>query len=108
MAPTPAGRSGTRPTTWFFETFLLAAHLPGYTPADSRWLPVQFLLRTPSAAASPSERGLLSRPVIAEVNRMAPAGGIAAWKALLEAGFGKGIGPRGRTPAGAVETGAAA
>ena len=55
-------------TTWFFERFVLAPHEPGYAPHDAAF---EFLFnsyydavgaRTPRA-----ERGLLSRPTLAEV-----------------------------------------
>ena len=55
-------------TTWFFETFLLAPHLPAFAPLDTRY---GYLFnsyyeaigeRQPRAA-----RGLLSRPTVEEV-----------------------------------------
>jgi len=50
-------------TTWFFETFLLRPHLPGYTPADSRWGYLFNSYYDAIGARHPRpERGLLSRP----------------------------------------------
>ncbi len=55
-------------TTWFFETFLLVPHLPGYEPADSRW---GFLFNsyydTIGARLPRPERCLLTRPPMAAV-----------------------------------------
>lgn len=55
-------------TTWFFETFLLRDHVPGYRLFDPRW---PFLFNSYYEAegermARP-ERGLLTRPALAEV-----------------------------------------
>ena len=54
-------------TTWFFEQFLLSS-LPGYEPADSRWA---FLFNSYYEAVGERhprpQRGLLTRPAIAEV-----------------------------------------
>lgn len=55
-------------TTWFFETFLLRDHVPGYRLFDERW---PFLFNSYYEAegerlARP-ERGLLTRPTVAEV-----------------------------------------
>ena len=66
-------------TTWFFETFLLRPHLPGYTPADSRWGYLFNSYYDAIGARHPRpERGLLSRPVIAEV---------IAWRRRVDAGL---------------------
>ena len=45
--------------TWFFETFILSKHLPGYqTFDDSFQLLLQLLLREPrTTAAAPQTRG---------------------------------------------------
>lgn len=55
-------------TTWFFETFLLGEHLPGYTPVDPAY---GFLFNSYYEAVGPRharpERGLLSRPGVAEI-----------------------------------------
>jgi ergothioneine biosynthesis protein EgtB len=55
-------------TTWFFETFLLRDHLSGYRLFDDRW---PFLFNSYYEAEGPrharAERGMLSRPSLAEV-----------------------------------------
>jgi ergothioneine biosynthesis protein EgtB len=55
-------------TTWFFETFLLVPHLPGYRVFDQRF---GFLFNSYYEAAGPRHarprRGLLSRPAAHEV-----------------------------------------
>lgn len=55
-------------TSWFFETFLLARHLPGYRPFHPRF---GFLFNSYYDAVGPRlarpERGLLSRPSLEEV-----------------------------------------
>ncbi|QNI75151.1 ergothioneine biosynthesis protein EgtB [Synechococcus sp. MVIR-18-1] len=55
-------------TTWFFETFVLIPHCPGYEGADPRWT---YLFNSYYDAVGPRQprpqRGLLSRPSIAEV-----------------------------------------
>ena len=57
-------------TTWFFETFLLSAALPGYRP---RFPQYNFLFNsyynTIGERIARDRRGLLSRPTIAEVRR---------------------------------------
>jgi len=54
--------------TWFFETFLLKPHLPGYTIFDERF---PFLFNSYYVAAGPRharpKRGLITRPNAAEV-----------------------------------------
>ncbi len=66
-------------TTWFFETFLLQPHLPGYEPADSRW---GFLFNSYYDAIGERhprpQRGLLSRPPMREV---------MAWRRRVDAGL---------------------
>ena len=56
-------------TTWFFETFVLKPHCPGYQPADPRW---GYLFNSYYEAVGPRQprpqRGLLSRPPMAEVS----------------------------------------
>lgn len=57
-------------TTWFFETLVLMAHLPGYTP----YSPVfSYLYNSYYEALGPRharpERGLLSRPALDEVRQ---------------------------------------
>ena len=55
-------------TTWFFETFLLGPHLPGYEQVDPCYA---FLFNSYYEAVGPRharpERGLLSRPGVAEI-----------------------------------------
>ena len=55
-------------TTWFFETFVLIPHCPGYEGIDPRW---NYLFNSYYDAVGPRQprpqRGLLSRPPIAEV-----------------------------------------
>lgn len=55
-------------TTWFFETFVLAPHLPGYTAFHPQYA---FLFNSYYIQAGPrfvrAERGLLTRPPLADV-----------------------------------------
>ena len=55
-------------TTWFFETFVLAPHRPGFHPYQEAW---GVLFNSYYVAAGPRhprpERGLLSRPTVREV-----------------------------------------
>jgi ergothioneine biosynthesis protein EgtB len=57
-------------TSWFFETFLLQPLLPGYRPFDAAYA---YLFNSYYEAVGPRhprpERGLLSRPGIAEIAR---------------------------------------
>jgi formylglycine-generating enzyme required for sulfatase activity len=57
-------------TTWFFEQFVLAPHVPSYRPYDSRFA---LLFNSYYVAAGPRharpKRGLLTRPDAAEVTR---------------------------------------
>ena len=54
--------------TWFFETFLLKPHLPGYEPIDPRY---EYLFNsyynTVGEQYDRPSRGLLSRPTVADV-----------------------------------------
>src|SRR5262245_62028425 len=54
--------------SWFFETFLLAPHLPGYAPLNPAY---RFLFNSYYNAVGPqftrAARGPLSRPTVAEV-----------------------------------------
>lgn len=63
-------------TTWFFETFLLAPHRPGFRPYRPAWGP---LFNSYYVAAGPRhprpERGMLTRPTVAEVH---------AWRAAVD------------------------
>jgi len=55
-------------TTWFFETLLLQAHLPGYRPVDARWAALFNSYYESLGPRHPRpQRGLLSRPSLAEV-----------------------------------------
>ena len=55
-------------TTWFFETFVLGPNQPGYRPFDDRYA---FLFNSYYEAVGPrhlrSDRGLVTRPGIAEI-----------------------------------------
>ena len=57
-------------TTWFFETFVLRDHVPGYTPSDERFA---FLFNSYYEAEGPRHarprRGMLSRPSLDEIRR---------------------------------------
>lgn len=62
-------------TTWFWETFLLREHAPGYALHDARW-PFLFnsYYEAEGARISRAARGMLSRPTLAEV---------LAWRAVV-------------------------
>lgn len=64
-------------TTWFFEALLLMRHATGYQPFDRRW---HYLFNSYYEALGPRhprpQRGLLSRPALAEVH---------AWRAHVDA-----------------------
>jgi ergothioneine biosynthesis protein EgtB len=66
-------------TAWFFETFLLEPHLEGWEPADRRW---GYLFNSYYDAVGPRhprpQRGLLSRPPIAQV---------LEWRHRIDAGL---------------------
>ena len=55
-------------TSWFFETFVLAPHLPSYTPLEPRYA---FLFNSYYVQAGErhcrAQRGLVTRPTVAEV-----------------------------------------
>ena len=55
-------------TTWFFETFVLRDHVPGYRPFDERfhYLFNSYYEGEGERHARP-KRGMLSRPSLAEV-----------------------------------------
>lgn len=55
-------------TTWFWETFLLREHAPGYALHDARW-PFLFnsYYEAEGARISRAARGMLSRPTLGEV-----------------------------------------
>ena len=55
-------------TTWFFETFILRDHVPGYRPYDERWAYLfNSYYEAEGARLARPQRGLLTRPSIAEV-----------------------------------------
>jgi ergothioneine biosynthesis protein EgtB len=64
-------------TTWFWETFLLREHAPGYALHDARW-PFLFnsYYEAEGARIARDARGMLSRPTLAEV---------LAWRAAVTA-----------------------
>ena len=55
-------------TNWFFETFLLRDHLPGYALHDDRW-PFVFnsYYEAEGARIGRFSRGMLSRPTVAQI-----------------------------------------
>ena len=64
-------------TTWFFETFLLRDHVPGYRPHDERWAYLfnSYYEGEGDRHARP-RRGMLSRPSLDEIR---------AWRAAVDA-----------------------
>src|SRR5712675_1556376 len=56
-------------TTWFFETFILSVHVPGYRPFDSRYKHL-FNSYYKQLGSHPlrGSRGLMSRPSLEEVH----------------------------------------
>lgn len=83
-------------TTWFWETFLLRDHVPGYRLHDERW-PFLFnsYYETEGARIARAARGMLSRPSLDEVlawracvtEAMAPLLEDAALHPLIELGI---------------------
>lgn len=73
-------------TTWFFETLVLQPHAPGYRPHDARWAP---LFNSYYEALGPRhprpQRGLLTRPTLAEVHAWRDAVDAAMHRFLAEA-----------------------
>ncbi len=56
-------------TSWFFETFVLGPHLPGFAPYRAAWGPLFNSYYVAAGARHPREaRGLLTRPTVAEVH----------------------------------------
>src|ERR687893_2476445 len=55
-------------TTWFFETFVLRDHVPGYRPYDERWA---YLFNSyyegEGERHARARRGMISRPSLAEL-----------------------------------------
>jgi ergothioneine biosynthesis protein EgtB len=86
-------------TTWFFETFLLAPHLAGYEPFDPAFTVLFNSYYVGIGARHPrGERGLLTRPSLAEVyayrqhvdaamERLMAAAPPAAWADLVDLGL---------------------
>ncbi|BBC72342.1 ergothioneine biosynthesis protein EgtB [Altererythrobacter sp. B11] len=83
-------------TTWFFETFLLRDHLPGYRLYEDRW-PFLFnsYYEAEGARIARDQRGLISRPSLDEVHdwreyvdaAMEPLLGDPALAGLIELGI---------------------
>jgi ergothioneine biosynthesis protein EgtB len=68
MADTSPTKWHLAHTSWFFETLLLQAHLPGYRPVDVRWAALFNSYYESLGPRHPRpQRGLLSRPSLAEV-----------------------------------------
>jgi ergothioneine biosynthesis protein EgtB len=66
-------------TTWFFETFLLQTHLPGWQPSDPRWGYLFNSYYDAVGARHPRPgRGLLTRP---------PIGAVLAWRRRVDEGL---------------------
>lgn len=56
-------------TTWFFETFVLSEHIPGYRFRDQRWCVLFNSYYNGVGRQHPRpQRGLLSRPALAEIS----------------------------------------
>ena len=75
--------------TWFFETFVLRDHVPGYAAFDARW-PFLFnsYYEAEGARLARPARGLLTRPTLDEVRAYrahVDAAIVAAWEGLSEA-----------------------
>jgi len=63
-------------TTWFFETFVLRDHLPGYRRYDERWAYLfNSYYEAEGARHARDRRGMLSRPSLSE---------ILAWRAAVD------------------------
>ncbi len=86
-------------TTWFFETFVLGPFQPDHRPADPRW---GYLFNSYYETVGPRQprpqRGLLSRPAIADVlawrrrvdaslEQLFSAGEDRRWSSLVELGL---------------------
>ncbi len=77
--------------TWFFETFVLRDHLPGYEAYDARW-PFIFnsYYEAEGARIARPSRGLLTRPSLDEVRAYrahVDAAIVAAWERLPQAAW---------------------
>lgn len=65
----PVPPSGIARTTWFFETFLLQPHLPGYTPIDPAYgYLFNSYYETVGARHPRPRRGLVTRPTVDQVS----------------------------------------
>jgi ergothioneine biosynthesis protein EgtB len=63
-------------TTWFFETFVLGPHRPGFRPYQEAWAPLFNSYYVAAGARHPRpERGMLTRPTVREVQ---------AWRAAVD------------------------
>ncbi len=83
-------------TTWFFETFVLGPHERGFTPHQRRWGPLfNSYYRSVGTPYPRSERGLLSRPTVAEVRawREAVDDRVSTLLAAADTDLLAGIGP---------------
>jgi hypothetical protein len=84
-------------TTWFFETFVLRDHVPGYLPFDERY---HFLFNSyydnEGERHARPKRGMLSRPSLAEVRD---------WRAHVDAALAKTISSLPPPALGLVELG---
>ena len=87
-------------TSWFFETFLLESELTGYRPFHPAYaLPLQLVLRGRRSPATPGpERGVVSRPGVAEVAEYRRHVDEAMAGLLDAALVGRGDGPRRARP----------
>lgn len=73
-------------TSWFFETFILAAHLPDYAPFDPQYVYLFNSYYDAVGARHPRpQRGLLSRPSLEDIRRYRTHVD-AAMGGLMEAG----------------------
>ena len=81
-------------TTWFFETFLLRDHLPGYRLHDESWAYLFNSYYEGEGARHPrAERGLIGRPSLDEIR---------TWRAAVDAALLEAIGD---LPAALIELG---
>ena len=98
-------------TTWFFETFLLGplGSRVRAVPSELR-VPVQLVLRGGRATASAPERGLVTRPGVAEVGALPPsrrrADADLSWRRTVRRGRAGGADRRARLPPRAAAPGA--
>ena len=75
-------------TTWFFETFVLAAHAAGYAPYDARYTGLfNSYYETLGAPFARAARGLLSRPGSADVLAYRAAVDVALERLIADCAF---------------------